>query len=141
MTRKFKLLILSLLGFSTACSGVKNTSRSQRHDDRDTTRTESPAIKLMYGVRRPEPVVKVDTLHQSPSELDAARSQQTATQVKDAEVIPPVVAMYGVRVPVEGIDLDSLKRVQQQRIEAEGAQVARQQNTDGDDATRQDDIE
>ena len=99
-------------------------------------RTESPAIRLMYGVRRPEPVIMVDSLRQKPSELDAARSQQGTTEVKEAEALPPVVAMYGVRVPVEGIDLDSLKRVQQQRIEAEGGQTAQHA---GGEAAKQDD--
>ena len=128
MTRKFKLLILSLLGFSTACSGVKNSAKTKTQEQPDTVRTESPAIKLMYGVRRPEPVVMVDSLRQSPSELDAARSQRSEAGVKEAEAIPPVVAMYGVRVPVENIDLDSLKRLQQERTEA--AQAAQQEQNE-----------
>ena len=102
-------------------------------------RTESPDIRLMYGVRRPEPVVMADTLHRKPSEIEAARAQQGEIEAKEAEALPPVMTMYGVRVPVEGIDLDSLKRVQQQRIEAQGGQVA-QHSSDGE-AARQDDKE
>ena len=118
MTLKFKLLILSLLGFSAACSGVKNNAKSQAKDDAGTVRTETPDIRLMYGVRRPVPVAKVDTLATQPGDMNEARSQRDSLEVRESQSGPRIVAMYGVRVPVENIDLDSLKRAQQQREEA-----------------------
>lgn len=68
--KKLKLAILALMGFSTACSTVKNTASSEEQaasteqnapasDEQvsDTTRVEiQPGIKLMYGVPRPSAV-------------------------------------------------------------------------------------
>lgn len=56
--RRFKLFILSLLGFSTACSGVKNGSGSVSGAVRDTAAVEAPRIHVMYGVRSPQPSVE-----------------------------------------------------------------------------------
>ena len=120
MTRKFKLLILSLLGFSAACSGVKNNSKSQPQEDVDTMRTVvRPDIRLMYGVRRPVPVSKVDTLQIESPDKTAAKNRNTPEAMeRQVEEQYPVVTMYGVRVPMENIDLDSLKRAQQERQQA-----------------------
>ena len=114
MNRKFKLLILSLLGFSAACSGVKNNSKSQPQDNDDKSTVVRPDIRLMYGVRRPVPVGKVDTLNSKlPTE---ARTQKEPEIIENRTAEEQrIVAMYGVRVPMENIDLDSLKRAQQER--------------------------
>ena len=117
MTRKLKLLILSLLGFSAACSGVRNSSKSQPDEQPDTIAVARPDIRLMYGVRRPVPVAKIDTL-EAPAQ-DKARRQRKADSVQTREMQVeeqyPVVTMYGVRVPMQNIDLDSLKRAEQER--------------------------
>ena len=117
MTRKFKLLILSLLGFSAACSGVKNNAKSQPADEPDAVRDVRPDIRVMYGVRRPVPVGKADTIQVVNPDESEARS---AAELKEQQAREnyPVVTMYGVRVPMENIDLDSLKRVQQERQQA-----------------------
>lgn len=61
MTRRLKFLILSLLGFSTACSGLKNGARSETPAvDADTTAVETPRIHVMYGVRTPRPASEAD---------------------------------------------------------------------------------
>ncbi|MDO4758424.1 MAG: hypothetical protein Q4A18_04085 [Rikenellaceae bacterium] len=64
--KKIKLAILTLMGFSTACSTVKNTAKNEPVNvpteqeeapaiEADTTRIEPiPEIKLMYGVPRPK---------------------------------------------------------------------------------------
>ena len=53
MINKIKLAIVALLGFSTACSSVKHTTKSKT----DTPSEEvTPAIKVMYGVPAPRPV-------------------------------------------------------------------------------------
>ena len=124
MNRKFKLLILSLLGFSAACSGVKNSSKSQAREDADTLHTVvRPDIRLMYGVRRPMPVVMTDTLKAQQTEPSEAKSRAVAPDsvARQVQTGPRIVAMYGVRVPMENIDLDSLKQAQQE-------QAARRQN-------------
>ena len=113
MTRKFKLLILSLLGFSAACSGVKNNSKSQPKENADKGTVVQPDIRLMYGVRRPVPVASVDTLRtEQPAEAKKQKEPETVGQQAEEHRI---ATMYGVRVPMENIDLDSLKRAQQRR--------------------------
>ena len=124
MTRKLKLLILSLLGFSAACTGVKNSAKSQTGEQPDTMSTVvRPDIRLMYGTRRPVPVVRTDTL----KDADAGKSQAAVRpaaepEVRNAEEMYPVTTMYGVRVPMQNIDLDSLKRAQQERLQNEAAE-------------------
>ncbi len=55
MNRKLKLALAALLGFSTACSTVKNAS-SKKTDDAaipaDTVKIIHPVV-VMYGVRPP----------------------------------------------------------------------------------------
>ena len=118
MNRKLKLLILSLLGFSAACSGVKNSAKSRPDEQPDTVAVARPDIRLMYGVRRPGgPVVKVDTLEAAAKEKARQRKKADSLQTKEIQVEEhyPVVTMYGVRVPMQNIDLDSLKRAEQER--------------------------
>ena len=121
MTRKLKLLILSLLGFSAACSGVRNSSKSLPEEQPDTIAVARPDIRLMYGVRRPVPVAKIDTL-EAPAQ-DKARRQRKADNVQTREMQVeeqhPVVTMYGVRVPMQNIDLDSLKRAGSERQQSD----------------------
>lgn len=84
MNRKLKLALAALLGFSTACSTVKNAS-SKKTDDAaipaDTVKIIHPVV-VMYGVRPPIQ----STEHRSLSSVlqengTAAESQETpATQ-------------------------------------------------------------
>ena len=58
MNRRFKWSILALLGFSTACSSVKNTAKkdpatAERADSTAVEGKERPQIIVMYGVRPP----------------------------------------------------------------------------------------
>ena len=56
MNRKLKLAAAALLGFSAACSSVKNTpsqSAGESPAPADTTRVEHPRVRVMYGVRVP----------------------------------------------------------------------------------------
>lgn len=58
MSKRFKWAILALLGFSTACSTVKNTAkgnseRAERADSTAVEGSERPQIIVMYGVRPP----------------------------------------------------------------------------------------
>lgn len=85
MNRRVKLAILALLGFSTACSTVKD---SPRRDGKACGSDEAPApdsverkipprIVLMYGVRPPHPVQSVprqDGGSAAPADSAAVRS-------------------------------------------------------------------
>lgn len=61
MNRKLKLALAALLGFSAACTSVKNTPREgedKQKDAPDTTvvrgYTGGPRVVVMYGVRIPQ---------------------------------------------------------------------------------------
>ncbi len=49
--RSIKLAIIALLGFGTACSTVKEGSKSTPKDNEKVE--TAPSIVVMYGVRRP----------------------------------------------------------------------------------------
>lgn len=62
MTRRLKLFLVTILGFSTACSSVKNAPKEKdRQGDGDSTaitgspepEEDAPRVIVMYGVRRP----------------------------------------------------------------------------------------
>ncbi len=58
MKRKWKLALAALLGFSAACSTVRNTPRKPSDAGTDEVRTEvrdSVRIRVMYGVPAPRP--------------------------------------------------------------------------------------
>ncbi len=73
MINKIKLAIVALLGFSTACSSVKQTTKSK--DDKTPSEEVTPAIKVMYGVPSPRPV--------DPSEKEPAPLKQEAVKVEN----------------------------------------------------------
>ena len=126
MRRELKLLILSLLGFSAACTGVKNSTKSPTSDQTDTTTMRTvvrPEIRLMYGPPRPMPAETVEPADslRTPQPADARSVKQPEDQPA-AQHDHPIVTMYGVRVPMQNIDLDSLKRAQQQRQQQPAAE-------------------
>ncbi len=51
MDKKITLALLALLGFSTACSTVKNSAKSK---DQAPSATEQPTTVVMYGVPNPD---------------------------------------------------------------------------------------
>ncbi|MCH5335280.1 MAG: hypothetical protein J1D86_05710 [Alistipes sp.] len=110
MNRSFKLMILSLLGFSAACSGAKNSAKSEPAPAGDTV-IVNPRIHVMYGVRRP---VRIEAPDSVVSSVEIVRGDVVDTVRMSA---PGHVVMYGVRVPLQNIDLDSLKQAQA-RLEA-----------------------
>ena len=57
MKRKLKWMMAALLGFSTACSTVKNASQEgQNAPQPEPTKHEVERIRLMYGTPSPRPV-------------------------------------------------------------------------------------
>lgn len=57
MDRKIKLALLAALGFSTACSTVRNTAKDSKKSDKSATEATQkelhPQIIVMYGVPNP----------------------------------------------------------------------------------------
>ena len=96
MTNRIKWALLALLGFSAACSTVKNTTKNAEAEPE--TADSVPAVQPLYGVRVPVAVVeKPETA--APETMAAADS----TAVGEASVrdIPNVRVLYGVRLPKE----------------------------------------
>ncbi len=58
MSKKITFAVLALLGFSTACSTVKNTQTEQNPAPETEVNTQSPAIRVLYGVRPPQEEMK-----------------------------------------------------------------------------------
>jgi hypothetical protein len=57
MSKRMKLALLALLGFSTACSTVKSGSKSRVEgisSEEVITNDSAPRIRVLYGVRPPE---------------------------------------------------------------------------------------
>ncbi|MBE6196084.1 MAG: hypothetical protein E7137_03195 [Rikenellaceae bacterium] len=63
MSKRIKWALLALLGFSTACSTVRNTAKEPSADDSISGNPSPEAIapssdehriRVLYGVRRPE---------------------------------------------------------------------------------------
>ena len=67
--KSLKLALITLLGFSTACSTVKEAPKSS--NEKGEAYETTPSIVVMYGVRRP--------VQQSP-ELKKADSIDSQTQ-------------------------------------------------------------
>lgn len=90
MNNKLKLAIATLLGFSAACSTVKNvpaktdgTQQESGVEEQDTL--APPRIVAMYGVRMPAQV-KIQEMRQDPS----AEEQLTPVAEKPADDTPAV---------------------------------------------------
>ena len=65
MKRKLKWMMAALLGFSTACSTVKNASQEGLNDQQpEPTPHEIERIRLMYGTPSPRSVVVEDSATQ-----------------------------------------------------------------------------
>lgn len=75
MGKRVKWALLTMLGFATACSTVKNTSKAgDMNGDKDSIKVETPdrQIRLMYGVRPPEP------LEETAPEMKTEEAPQTS---------------------------------------------------------------
>lgn len=63
MGKKMKWALLTMLGFATACSTVKNTAKGTGSpEEGDSVKVETPerTIRLMYGVQPPVPLEEVE---------------------------------------------------------------------------------
>lgn len=71
MKRKWKLALVALLGFSAACSTVKNAPRRDDGGEERIEARDSLRIMVMYGVPTPRPG-RADALPQQRSEAPQA---------------------------------------------------------------------
>lgn len=87
MNRKLKLALAALLGFSTACSTVKNAS-SKKTDDAavpaDTVEV-APRVVVMYGVRPPVQSTGRRSLGSALQESGTAAEAQNAPAAQQPE--------------------------------------------------------
>ncbi len=74
-----KFALLAILGFSTACSTVRNTAKDSKKSDQTseaeaTQQQQRPRIKVMYGVPNPpmveEKSYEIDPVIEQPDEGD-----------------------------------------------------------------------
>lgn len=93
MNIKWKIALLTLLGFSTAaCCGTKKTSKG---DDNNAKKIEDavddPRIQLMYGVPFPDGEVV------RPVE-DPATKQTEAAELPDGSVVKPLTDEHAAEI-------------------------------------------
>lgn len=93
MNKRLKLAFAALLGFSAACSSVRNTAKrsdagpsepEQRADSAQllpTVELERPAIRVMYGVPRPA----ADSVRRAADRRQDAAAEGERTQDAAAE--------------------------------------------------------
>lgn len=80
MDKKFRLALLALLGFSTACSTVKSTAKGEGEEPESPSRQEQPVTTLMYGVRRPVPLNNPDSVNRPGKQPDSSAVTSGAAQ-------------------------------------------------------------
>ena len=83
MGKKVKWALLTMLGFATACSTVKNAPQEGRRTRLRIGRVERQ-IRLMYGVRPPVPVEEVER-QQAIREKTARKEVKKAQRAREKE--------------------------------------------------------
>lgn len=79
--KSIKLAIIALLGFSTACSTVKEGSKSKTEEP-DKVEVK-PSIVVMYGVRRPvEPAPEIKKV-EAPVINDESSASEKKSETKE----------------------------------------------------------
>lgn len=78
MGKKVKWALLTMLGFATACSTVKNAPQGEPQDQAPDSARVERQIRLMYGVRPPVPVEEVER-------QQAIREKTARKEVKKAQ--------------------------------------------------------
>ena len=92
MNKKLKLALAALLGFSTACSTVKNAPAKGAEEQKQETGSQEiqdsvkvpPRIVVMYGVRPPVPVEEVER-QQAIREKTARKEVKKAQRAREKE--------------------------------------------------------
>jgi hypothetical protein len=84
MGKKVKWALLTMLGFATACSTVKNAPQGEPQDQAPDSARVERQIRLMYGVRPPVPVEEVER-QQAIREKTARKEAKKAQRVREKE--------------------------------------------------------
>ncbi len=81
-----KLALLALLGFSTACSTVKNSAKADKENKEINSEAavtgygeavdERPQIRVLYGVRPPVPMEEQAPVAEQPSEGESTEAEK-----------------------------------------------------------------
>lgn len=88
MNRKLKLALAALLGFSAACSSVKNAPQESKNKQKSdevvapARKGEQPRVVVMYGVRAPEGKLVV-----TPSNADSLRKSPAKAQIPELDPV------------------------------------------------------
>ncbi len=90
MNRRLKLALAALLGFSAACSTVKNAPKqgepqNQESDGPKTGGGERPRVKVMYGVPSPRPAVEKQI---APLEMDPTVEAPVSDSIRSYQGVP-----------------------------------------------------
>lgn len=72
MSKRAKLALLALLGFSTACSTVRQSPEAEGSATGEGVEQSEPSIRVLYGVRPPVREVP----QEQPAEQPAENNQQ-----------------------------------------------------------------
>lgn len=81
MSKKVKWALLAILGFATACSSVKNSSKgAEQNNDKDSTQVEHNLrrIIVMYGVRPPVSLEEAERAATAEKEKQTQETPQTS---------------------------------------------------------------
>ena len=84
MGKKVKWALLTMLGFATACSTVKNAPQGGPQDQAPDSARVERQIRLMYGVRPPVPVEEVER-QQASREKTARKEVKKAQRAREKE--------------------------------------------------------
>ena len=113
MNMKWKVALLSLLGFSTvACCGTKKATKSEDKKSQDiVTEEEDPRIMLMYGVPTPDGAVARPNDENGNPIMD-----DQAAEFPDGSVAKPVTDEDAQKA------LDAIRAEKEARAQEEAAQ-------------------
>ncbi len=128
MNTKFKIALLTLLGFSTAaCCGTKKAATKKQ--DREAQKIEKDSvdtrIMLMYGVPYPDgsTVVPLDK-EDAEKRLAEIRAEEAAKEGKEAEASKGAVPLPDGRVASPLTEEEAAKRVAEMEAKAEAVESA-----------------
>ena len=103
MNKKLKLALAALLGFSTACSTVKNApakgAEEQKQEIQDSVKVP-PRIVVMYGVRPPGQAGPATGVHIPDAKVQSAEPEELdPVAEKPTEDTPVMDTKKGAKAP------------------------------------------
>ena len=102
MNKKLKLALAALLGFSTACSTVKNAPAKGAEEQKQETGSQEvpPRIVVMYGVRPPGQAGPATGVHIPDAKVQSAEPEELdPVAEKPTEDTPVMDTKKGAKAP------------------------------------------